>query len=753
MADILETFDFDDAPGLKKLKNLEDRLLKAQERAEDLGDAQKKAFEDGAKRAANFDKGLIVAGKTINGTIRLIKRLGVASTVAFGAATAAALKLSERNQALTEEQEKVRSAWDKFTFDLSKKFGPAIFAVQETIITLLGTASDKVGGLSNDFATGLGASIIAAGKVAKTFFDEFGKRAEKIRLQLAKFDLQAQRALTIDPNERQGLQAAINVLDGLIEKQTSDITDLGDLYQKTYTEAKERLDAMVESGKFNNENLEDEIKALQKLREEYDKITRQIKERIQGLQVENAEGLERINLAEKFASEEIDRLEKSAQALATTEAQKKELEDLFYRLRTESAERFEQERTNFLVEEEKKRREAILKSNQQLFSDLDQLDTGVFDSQGRLSTENPNEFNFDNDLASVIAGQNLRLQEQIGKNRNFLEEWKRDVLATLGINEDEAAFILDNFGQLLNGLGDLFTAGIDRNLEENQRYIDDIQNRTDQVQQELNRELELQRVGRENNVASKRRELEELQKEEQKAQKEQERLEKQRLRAQLLQDTVQQASSLATAAAEIFKSTGKFGPVGIGLAIGLIGTMFSLMARYRAQARESANQSDVRLYKGGGIQDSGWVNYRNGRSDVPGRGRGHRVEDSNLILGGREMVVAEGPAGSQDPRFWKIINDGRANHLDLYDLITRGPDVKEINNSFSEQKKVYTNHMVQQRRKDQKDAFKEVMKEHSREIINYFKKEFPHYITKQSDTTEIVKKTGTEEIRTKITDD
>jgi hypothetical protein len=183
MADILERFDFDDRPGLEKLRNMEKQLKTMQTRTTELEKAQTKAFESGFSGAEKFAKGLGGAAKVIGGVARTIRRVGTAATIAFGAATAAALKLSEQNEELAKKQEDVRSAWGNFTFELSKKFGPIIFGVQEAIIDGLNQMIGGVNNVSKGFTTDLGAAIIATGKTAVTFFKQLDDRFRIIILR------------------------------------------------------------------------------------------------------------------------------------------------------------------------------------------------------------------------------------------------------------------------------------------------------------------------------------------------------------------------------------------------------------------------------------------------------------------------------------------------------------------------------------------------------------------------------------------
>src|SRR5690625_7824187 len=78
-----------------------------------------------------------------------------------------------------------------------------------------------------------------------------------------------------------------------------------------------------------------------------------------------------------------------------------------------------------------------------------------------------------------------------------------------------------------------------------------------------------------------------------------------------------------------------------------------------------------------GIRDSGWVD-KGGRSDIPGRGRGHMVEGSNLILGGNEWVTNEDTARRQH-RFLSLMDTGKLDGYNMYEFFKSPPPVDAFN--------------------------------------------------------------------------
>lgn len=266
--------------------------------------------------------------------------------------------------------------------------------------------------------------------------------------------------------------------------------------------------------------------------------------------------------------------------------------------------------------------------------------------------------------AAAAIGQ-IKPDLSFGKNieRSFVEaldNLKFKFLSTFDLSEEDLASIGNSLGQIYASFGALTDAALQRNDE----LIEGIRNRREALEEELDEELALQEKGLANNASIKQRELEELAKQEEKAQKERERLQRQQARAQLLIDTASQVSSLVTMAANVLKAESGKGLLGVPFALAAIAAMIGIFSSFKAQAK-SAGGADVRLASGGSVADSGAGGFVNtsGRTDRNGA-RGHRVEDSNLILGGNEFVVGEGPA-NQHAEFLKALNAGKFSEVDL----------------------------------------------------------------------------------------
>lgn len=732
--DILQKFDFDDRPGVEKLRGVGQEITNVGEKAKEMNKEVEKAVNDSVSKSQDLDSAFDKIGKRISGVATIAKGLAGAASIAFGAATAGALKLAQENDRLVNQQEGLKKQWQDLRSELAERLAPAIFAVQKVMGELLSGAAQGVNNLSSGFAVNLGAAIIGVGKTAKVFFGEMDKRLKLLNLQ---FQLTQERARQVlNPFREQSPQ--IIALKAAVKAVKDQTTDLGKTYNTAFTEARTELTKLVNDGFFNLKNAnQEEIKRIQKLREAYAKLSQEIVNKLDKAEISNAEGLERIALENDFTREQINLLEEKARAAAKAAGLQFDLEDEFRDLREQA----EIASLKKIAEFQKKQAEERLKQLKKdfkerfdvEFDELDKFQKKVSDATRKRDIE---------DVAETVRITQARIAQLAAKQDiSVFDRFKNRLLSSLGINEEEANFILGTIGSVLGQLQEAFTAGIDAQLEANAELLQSIRDRTNTVQQELQRELDLQAQGRENNVASKQRELEELKRQEQEAEIEREKLRKKQLRAQLLADAAAQASALATSAANFFQASSKIPIVGIGLAIAAITTMFSLIAKFRAQAKQVAKPE--RLYKGGSLKKtSGFVNRLSGRSDVPGRGRGHRIEDSNVVVGGKEMIVAEGPANRQTDRFWDNMNAGKYDHLNLVEVLDKRPSAKEITNQFRERETKIVALRAKETQTLTKDIVKEIMKEHSQDLINYFNKEFPHYLTINDDTKQVQKIQG-----------
>ena len=171
------------------------------------------------------------------------------------------------------------------------------------------------------------------------------------------------------------------------------------------------------------------------------------------------------------------------------------------------------------------------------------------------------------------------------------------------------------------------------------------------LQDQLNSEIELAKLGYANNAELRAKELEEAKAAQKKAIEEQ----KQAAKAQLAIQTVEQTINLVTASTKIFESLSALGPIGVGLAIATIATMFGAFAAAKTKAFAAVNA--------GVFEDGGDVDVSTGVL------RGNRHSDGGVKM---YYEAESGEFATSDGRRLNIVNRRMtAKHFDLLTAINK----------------------------------------------------------------------------------
>ncbi|MBB5285029.1 hypothetical protein HNQ92_003177 [Rhabdobacter roseus] len=186
------------------------------------------------------------------------------------------------------------------------------------------------------------------------------------------------------------------------------------------------------------------------------------------------------------------------------------------------------------------------------------------------------------------------------------------MLYKAGLNDEDIPKLKEFAQQFMGVLNELYQNQLQLSQQRVERLTAEIDKRKEQV----DREKELNEQGLANNLDLRQRELEVLQKQRERAQKDQERLQK----IQIASDSIMQASQLITASTKIYNSLSMLGPVGVGLAIASIATMFGTFAAAKVKAFQLAKeapkfkhggQARGKLHSEGGInvevEDREWI--------------------------------------------------------------------------------------------------------------------------------------------------
>jgi len=196
------------------------------------------------------------------------------------------------------------------------------------------------------------------------------------------------------------------------------------------------------------------------------------------------------------------------------------------------------------------------------------------------------------------------------------------------------------FQTVSNGITEALVSGINRQISELDKIGEQRQKQIQDLEDGLEEEQELRERGFAVNIDGKREELAQLQALQEADDKKKQELAAKAQRIQIINDSIQQASSLTSAAASVFKGFSTIPFIGVGLGVAAVVAMFAAFAKVKADALAATrlNKGSDRLY-----DDVGQIAPGEG-SDVPGRGKPEfRIVDSKnntrAVVGGEEMLI------------------------------------------------------------------------------------------------------------------
>lgn len=477
--------------------------------------------------------------------------------------------------------------------------------------------------------------------------------------------------------------------------------DAGKAAVNAYNDQIKAADKASAGAKVVNEATKEQIAAIKKLRDEYAKLLEELSKKVETTQLENiVDPFKKLAAERDFAIKQVDKLRddiiEHAKQLGKPipvdlDAQinilrepilnkyREELAKLVVGLRKIDIEELATEKNNLneIISDGLRNAfnvpQSVFDEAKKVGVDLTNIAGYIFASNDAQKVLQEGLDKNEKDTADKINKHVKRTQElsdKITQDASKKTKNKNLLAGLLGIDDQEGKLLGQAVNKAFQSVNAAILDGINAQIKANDAQVAAIHNRVTEAESALAKEEELQRSGAANNVESKRKELDALNKEEERARAEGTKLKKKALAEQLIVDELSQASSLIVAEANILASETKSKGL-IGLAIGIAGiiTMIALFASFKAKAKAAAADSSVKAYKGGKLEDyqekSGWVN-KEGRTDKRG-GRGHRVEDSNLVLGGKEFVTNEDTA-TRHGRFLEAMNKGKYDGLDLFNL-------------------------------------------------------------------------------------
>lgn len=235
--------------------------------------------------------------------------------------------------------------------------------------------------------------------------------------------------------------------------------------------------------------------------------------------------------------------------------------------------RNERQKTLFRLQQEKARLEAILKLNKTAINKMTPEEIAA--------------------IKATIAGIEKETK-RLGYD-NFYE------LLGIGLDPGQQSALNTAIGSVKDSIGSL----VDSWNAAAEAAINAANAQVNAAQRTLDAEIEARNAGYANEVETAQKELELAKKNQEKALKEQQKAQK----AQLAADSIEQASSLTTASANIWKALSGINVVGPGLAVAAIATMWASFAaakiraiRVSKQNTEQYGEGTVELLRGGSHQ-------------------------------------------------------------------------------------------------------------------------------------------------------
>lgn len=182
-----------------------------------------------------------------------------------------------------------------------------------------------------------------------------------------------------------------------------------------------------------------------------------------------------------------------------------------------------------------------------------------------------------------------------------LEKIKARIQEAFNLDDETTALLVDQatnaFNSIVSGLESIY----ERQLAENDRLLEQIDNRIEKITESLDEELQKQEDGVANNASLLQARLDDENAKLEKAEAKRLEIEKKAARQRLIIESAQQASALGLAAAQLIASEASKGIVGIVLAAAGVATIFSIIAKAKAQAAQFS--SDLPTFRGGGTAE------------------------------------------------------------------------------------------------------------------------------------------------------
>lgn len=403
-------------------------------------------------------------------------------------------------------------------------------------------------------------------------------------------------------------------------------------------------------------------------------------DQLEKLRTGQLSGIERVRAERAIALRQLDEQEAAMRALFEQRGQQFNLEAEFERARVLTAANASREIRAILLAETKEREQLQAKlreAESKAISDaqkerLDEIEIGKQILLARvdlLERGNKAEEDFAIEIARrkleiEINAQRARLevvQAQYGENSpevllareqirllekeyekageidiSGFDRLKQKILSALGITEAEAAQVLQLSSKAIGAVTGLIDAGLDAQIEQQDKLVDAIRSRIQETEGLLREEQRRAEQGYANDAALFEENLKKQQQALEKAEEEKAKLQEQATKRQLRQNQLQAASEYALLVIRLISSQATKGIIGIGIALGGLALVARIIAQQKAAAAKLVSLREGTEFvegPGTGTSDSipAWLS------------RGERVTsaEDNMEMGGRALSNSE----------------------------------------------------------------------------------------------------------------
>lgn len=279
-----------------------------------------------------------------------------------------------------------------------------------------------------------------------------------------------------------------------------------------------------------------------------------------------------------------------------------------------------------------------------------------------------------------IAGQQLKaLADQQEKALLSVFEGTKDkLLKSLGLNEEQAQFILQSFGTVFSSIADMWAASVNAQIEQQYRLIEASQERIASLEQDVEMERDLRKQGLASNLEDAKRALEAERDVLASAQEKALAIERKAANQQLIVNSILQASELAVAASKVINANAGIPIAGPVIAAAGIALIFSILAQAKANA---ARFSQVpKLRKGARLEGA---THEQGGVPLISDGKFYEAERGEWLIGTAHS--------KEHDSFLQRLNDGKYRNMNLLALAEQARDNRVgsvITNIYRTEKKL-----------------------------------------------------------------